>query len=105
MLVHRNEIPVKPARLLILGAGGFLTPRLRSALEQGGVATKCIGSKEIDLMSEDAGARLAGEIRPDDSLVMPAALTPDKGRDVATLMKNLRMAESVCSAIARSAPA
>jgi len=105
MLVHRNEIPVKPVRVLILGAGGFLTPKLRSALEQDGIPTKCIGSKEIDLMSEDAGSRLAREFKSNDSLVMPAALTPDKGRDVATLMKNLRMAEAVCSAVAQSAPA
>jgi UDP-glucose 4-epimerase len=105
MLVHRNEIPVKPARVLILGAGGFLSPRLKGALERDGVPTKCIGSKEIDLMSEDAGTHLASQIRPDDALVMPAALTPDKGRDVPTLMKNLKMAEAVCSAVARSAPA
>ena len=105
MLVHRNESSVKPERVLLLGAGGFLAPRLLRLLEQDGIATRAVGSKEIDLMAEGAADRLAAEIRPRDAMVMPAALTPDKGRTVATLMKNLRMAENVCGALARVAPA
>jgi nucleoside-diphosphate-sugar epimerase len=36
---------------------------------------------------------------------MASALTPDKGRDAGTLMKNLRMAENACAAIAQAPPA
>ena len=39
------------------------------------------------------------------SLTAAAALTPDRGRDIATLMKNLRMAENVCAALGRARPA
>jgi UDP-glucose 4-epimerase len=104
MLVHKNASPVKPARVLILGAGGFLSPELARLLAADGVPTRAIGSKEIDLTSATAADGLAAEIRPDDAVVMTAALTPDKGRDIATLMKNLRMAENVCAALGRAKP-
>ena len=105
MLVHKNASPVKPARVLILGAGGFLSPELARLLVADGVRSRAIGSKQIDLASATAAEELAAEIRPDDAVVMAAALTPDKGRDIATLMKNLRMAESVCAALGRAKPA
>jgi len=105
MLVHKHSTPLKPARVVILGAGGFLSPELTRLLAADGVPTRAIGSREIDLTAADAGERLAAELRPDDAVIMAAALTPDKGRDIATLMKNLRMAESVCAAIGRSKPA
>ena len=105
MLVHKYLDPVKPARVVLLGAGGFLAPELRRQLEQDGISVHAMGSKELDLTSVAAGETLAGLLRPDDAVVMAAALTPDKGRDIATLMKNLRMGESVCTAIIRAKPA
>lgn len=105
MLVHRFETAVKPQRVVLLGSGGFLAPELRRMLEMDGIPVRAVGSKELDLTAAEAGEKLAGLLRPDDAVVMAAALTPDKGRDVGTLMKNLRMAESVCAAIARMAPA
>ena len=40
-------------------------------------------------------------IEPTDTIVMMSGLTPDRGRDFHALMDNLRMAESVCKALAR----
>jgi nucleoside-diphosphate-sugar epimerase len=96
---------MNPNRVLVLGSRGCLTPELLRLLEQDGVPTRTIGSKENDLTAAGSADRLALEIKRDDAMVMPAALTPDKGRDVTTLMKNLRMAENVCGALARVAPA
>ena len=45
-----------------------------------------------------AQARLAERLRPKDVLVFLAALTPDKGRDSGTLMRNLAMCRAVCEA-------
>jgi len=101
MLIHQKTAPQKPARVVLLGAGGFLSPELGRLLAQDGVPVHAIGSRDIDLTSEGTADRLAAELRPDDVVVMAAALTPDKGRDIATLMKNLRMAESVCAALGR----
>ncbi len=105
MLVHKHTSPVEPSRVIILGAGGFLAPELSRLLAAEGVTTRAIGSKAVDLTAPEAADGLAAEILPADSVVMAAALTPDKGRDIATLMKNLRMAESVCAALVRTKPA
>jgi nucleoside-diphosphate-sugar epimerase len=59
----------------------------------------------LDLTGVDAVGGLIALFHSDDAVVMTAGITPDKGRDVATLMKNLRMAETVCAAIAQNPPA
>ena len=99
MLTHLHATPVAPARVVILGANGFIPRALAASLAAQEIASVAIGSGQIDLTAPDAGPGLAALLQPGDALVMAAALTPDKGRDVATLMKNLRMAENVAAAI------
>jgi nucleoside-diphosphate-sugar epimerase len=70
-----------------------------------GLHVRAVGSKELDLTAVDAVGRLIALFHSDDAVVMAAGITPDKGRDIATLMKNLRMAESVCAAIVQNPPA
>jgi UDP-glucose 4-epimerase len=105
MLIHQSPNPVKPVRAVILGAGGFLAAEMQRVLESDGMAVRPVHPQEIDLTDVSAGDKVAALLQPDDSVVMPAGLTPDKGRDAATLMKNLRMAESVSEALGRSAVA
>ena len=105
MLRHHFAQAVLPARAVILGADGFLAHELRQVFAADGLNVRAVGSKELDLTGVDAVSRLVALVRPDDAVLMAAGLTPDKGRDVATLMKNLRMAESVCAAIAQNPPA
>ena len=105
MLVHRFSSPVIPSRVVLLGAGGFLAPVLRRHLEATGILVSTFGSREIDLTSPDAAKQLAKVVQPGDSIVMAAALTPDKGRDIATLSRNLRMCENVCEALGQTSPA
>jgi UDP-glucose 4-epimerase len=89
-------------RVVILGAGGFLTPVLRRNLELHGASVVTLGRAVIDLTASDAAPRLADRIGHQDVVVMSAGLTPDKGKDVATLMANLRMAEAAARAIERT---
>jgi UDP-glucose 4-epimerase len=105
MLTHKFPEGAKPLRVVLLGAGGFLAPESRRLIEQNGVPVHAIGGRELDLTGADASEKLAALLRPDDAVVMAAALTPDKGRDIGMLMKNLRMGENVCAAIGRLAPA
>jgi UDP-glucose 4-epimerase len=100
MLTHLHATPVAPARVVILGANGFIPRALASRLAAEKIASVAIGSRQVDLTAPDAGPTLAALLQPGDAVVMAAALTPDKGRDVATLMKNLRMAENLAAAIA-----
>src|SRR5262249_46558982 len=104
-LNHLSSPVAPPHRAVILGAGGFFSPEVRRVLEADGVPVLVIGSRDLDLTKPEAGEQLHDALSPDDSVVMIAGLTPDRGRDVATLMRNLRMGESVCAAIARRPPA
>ena len=105
MLRHHFVQPALPARALLLGADGFLARELRQVFAADQLHVRAVGSKELDLTVVDAVGRLIALFHSDDAVVMTAGITPDKGRDVATLMKNLRMAESVCVAIAQNPPA
>ncbi len=100
MLTHLHATPEAPARVVILGANGFIPRALAASLAAEKIASVAVGSRHVDLTAPDAGSALAALLQPGDAVVMAAALTPDKGRDAATLMKNLRMAENVAAAIA-----
>ena len=102
MISHQNRSPTIPARVLLIGARGFIGAAIRRRLDVENIPTLALGSGDIDLLEANASDRLAAMVRPDDSVVMLAALTPDKGRDIATLMKNLTMMQSVCAALAQS---
>src|SRR5579863_6339746 len=102
---HHSAEPVLPSRILLLGAEGFLAQGLRQVFAADELYVRAVGSKELDLTSVDAVSRLVELFHSDDVVVMTAGVTPDKGRDIGTFMRNLRMAESVCAAIAQSPPA
>jgi UDP-glucose 4-epimerase len=100
MLTHHNAKPEKPARVVVLGAGGVLGKALLASLKADGIAALGVGSRDIDLQAPDAAEKLKNLLKPDDAVVFLSALTPDKGRDIATMMKNLRMAEASAAAFA-----
>jgi len=88
--------------VVLIGARGFIGAAVRQQLESDSIPMLALGSSDLDLTDTSASDRLAEMVRPDDSVVMLAALTPDKGRDIATLMKNLSMMQTVCSALEKS---
>lgn len=102
MISHQNQIPIKPSRVILIGARGFIGGAVQRKLDAEAIPTLALGSADIDLLDAAASIHLAEALRPDDAVVMLAALTPDKGRDIATLMKNLMMMQSVCAAIEKS---
>jgi nucleoside-diphosphate-sugar epimerase len=97
-LAHAHAEPSNPARVVVLGAGGFFGRRLMAACAAAGIEATGLGTRDIDLAEPGAGARLAERLRGGDVLVFLSALTPDKGRDTATLMKNVAMGRAVCEA-------
>lgn len=102
MIVHGNPEPRKPARVVLLGARGFIGAALGRALKAGAIEHLGIASSEVDLVQPRAVEQLAATLRPSDCVVMLSAVTPDKGRDAATLMKNLAMMQHLCAALERS---
>jgi len=99
MLEHLQKQASHPNRVVILGSKGFLAHALVQHLTSEGIDCLAIGSSEMDLIHPDSMAKLSGLLQPDDSLVITSALTPDKGKDVTTLMKNLEMARHLASCL------
>ncbi len=102
MITHQNTQPEKPARVVLLGARGFIGAAIRHQLEAQKVPVLALTSAELNLADAAAADKLAGLLRPSDAVVMLAALTPDKGRDIATLMKNLTIMQSLCTAVEKT---
>jgi UDP-glucose 4-epimerase len=99
MLSHGSH-PLAPRRVVILGASGFVGANLNACLASSGLSALPVSSRDVDLTRSGASDTLATMLDRDDALVFVSALTPDKGRDIATMMKNLAMGEEVCTALA-----
>lgn len=101
MLQHHHANPTKPARVVVLGSRGFIGRNLMAHLEDEAIPALAVGSDQLDLTNANAGEQLAGLLHADDAVVMLNAITPDKGRDIDTLMRNLAMARAICVALAK----
>lgn len=102
MITHQNAQPQKPTRAVLLGARGFIGTAFRGQVEAHGIPAIALTSAELDLAEATAVDKLAALLKPSDTVVMLAALTPDKGRGIVTLMKNLAMMQNVCAALEKS---
>lgn len=99
MLTHAHEAH-PPKRTVVLGCRGFVGSALVARLEELGWPLEPVSSADVDLTADGAAEALAGRLRADDALVFVSALTPDRGRDAATLERNVRMARHVTEALA-----
>lgn len=94
MIEHRNAGDgTRPSRVVLIGASGFVGRGLVRQLTEENVETLALSSSDVDLSSPQSVEALRARVREDDSLVIISAITPDKGKDVATLMRNLVMGE------------
>ena len=103
MLEHLNPRPSPPARVVVVGAGGFVGGTIAKALDAAGIPVLRLTRREVDLLAADAAGRLRAQLRPADSVVVVSALAPAKTS--AMLMQNLQMAQAVCEAVAAVPPA
>lgn len=99
MISHHSPSPQLPGRVVVFGAGGFIGRAIIEKLEFPGVNTLAVSSAEIDLASLVSATKLSRLLKPSDTVVMLSALTPDKGRDLATLMKNVAMMQNLCTTL------
>lgn len=102
MLCHREETPVRPARVVILGASGFVGQATMRELWKQGIETIGFSSAEIDLSSPEAISALREVVRQDDVLIVVSALTPDKGKDIRTFKQNVAMGEHLSAFLAQT---
>jgi UDP-glucose 4-epimerase len=97
MIANLHDSSRKPARTVVLGAGGFIGGAAASRLRSAGIEVAALGRDSCDLLAPDAATRLAAELRPDDTLIFVSARAPVK--NVTMLMENVRMGETVCAAL------
>ncbi len=105
MLAHRFMIPAPPSRVVVVGGSGFIGTDLVRQLRDRDMETVALASSDLDLCQPESIAALQRVIREDDALVILSAITPDKGKDLRTFMKNLAMGEHLSAALSRSSPA
>lgn len=102
MINHLHEKPSSPKRVVILGGSGFIGKTLAARLRQTGADVASLSSADLDLTAPKSVEALAGLLRPTDALVFASCLTPDKGKDIATTMRNLAMGQTVAAALEQS---
>ena len=95
MIHHHNQSAVPPQRVVVLGASGFVGGDLTRHLTSQGIDTVTLGSAEVDLSESSSVTKLGQIIKETDALVVISAITPDKGRDIKTFMRNLSMIENL----------
>lgn len=100
MFEHLNALKRAPARVVVMGAGGFVGGALVARLARDGVPVLALGRHEVDLLDDDAAERLAAMLRPDDAFVAVSALAPCKNSEM--LVKNMVMAHAMVQALVTS---
>jgi UDP-glucose 4-epimerase len=93
MLRHLTEKPLKPSRVVVLGAQGFVGSHALRTLKKAGIETLGLSRSEIDLLSTGATDQLLAYLKPGDVLVFSAAIAPCKNNS--QLIDNLKMAQAV----------
>ena len=99
MLIHMYSQPESPARVVVLGSGGFIGAAITQSLRTAGISTLALSRVEMDLLSPTATDKLTNLLNPSDVLVLASANAPCK--DLAMLQGNLAMIEPVCVALQR----
>jgi UDP-glucose 4-epimerase len=102
MNIQQNTFSKNPERVVLLGAHGFIGAVLKRQLEAQDVPTLAPTSAEVNLAAAGATEELVTLLRPTDTVVMLAVLAPDRGRDMASLIKNLVMMQSVSAALEKT---
>jgi UDP-glucose 4-epimerase len=96
-----SQSPAKvTARVVLLGANGFVGKALLAKVRSEGRSIRSISSAEIDLTQTSAGLQLAKIFVPEDTIVFASAITPDKGKDPSSaFVNNIAMGYEVAQAL------
>jgi nucleoside-diphosphate-sugar epimerase len=81
-----------------MGAHGFVGGAIAARLLRDGVPVVALGRQDVDLLSADAGERLAALLQPEDAFVAVSARAPCKNADM--LVENMVIARAMGQALA-----
>ena len=102
MLRHGNPTPAPPARVVVMGAGGFVGGAIAARLERDRIPVVRLGRRDVDLLAPDGADRLAAQLCPEDVLVATSALAPC--RSPLMLRDNITMVAAIARAAASIPP-
>jgi UDP-glucose 4-epimerase len=91
-----------PRRLAVLGGTGFVGGHVAREFAERGVETTRLGSRDFDLSQPSSVDALVKAVGPEDMLFFAAVIPPRLGRDRATMLRNVAMAETVCRLLERA---
>lgn len=77
-------------KILIFGKNGFLASKLKNNFYKNNVSATFIGSSSIDLTKKSSAMKLK-KYNKKCKIIFLSALTPDKGKDEKTFIKNISM--------------
>lgn len=97
MLEHLCKTGLRPKRVAIIGASGFVGGAVKRRLEADGILVKAIGRNEVDLLSPDADQKLASLLAPDDVVVAASAIAPCRTTDM--MLQNMVLARAIARAV------
>lgn len=98
MLEHGTRVPERPARVVIIGAGGFVGRAAARRLAANEIPHLPLTRGEVDLLAESAVGRLRTVLQPSDTVVITSALVP--ARTPSLVRQNITMAEAICECLA-----
>ena len=83
-----------------MGAAGFVGTELVKKLTSRDISVLALSRRDIDLLTPDAGVRLAAMLRPDDVFVAAAARAPCK--NIEMLVENMKIVAALVNALTKS---
>ena len=98
MLEHLNGSGERPARVVVLGAAGFVGGAIVERLARAGTNVLALGRADVDLLAADASERLIRLFEPTDAVVAASAAVPCVNPDM--VVENMIIARSIVSALA-----
>lgn len=97
MLQNTLASPENPARVVVLGGGGFVGGKISGRLKALGNEVVSLTRADVDLGAPNAAEALSTHLRKDDVLVFAAAKAPVK--NVAMLADNMVLLRNVIAAL------
>ncbi|NQV96378.1 MAG: NAD-dependent epimerase/dehydratase family protein [Acidimicrobiaceae bacterium] len=102
MLQHKVTPSLRPTRVVVIGAGGFVGRALVQCLEQEKTPVIAVTRQDVDLLGPDAEIYFSQLLTEDDSVVFAAAEAPCK--DPEMLIRNIAMMTPILRTIQKVKP-
>jgi UDP-glucose 4-epimerase len=97
LLAHLNSKPQLPARIVVIGAAGFVGGAVVTRLRRQGARVLDVSRRDVDLLAPNASQSLTALLREGDGIVAAAARAPCK--DMSMLVDNMVITSAILDAI------